>query len=567
MKAYAEYQLWLKSIVDEEIVKELKDMAEDPEHIIDAFYKNLSFGTGGLRGIIGAGTNRMNIYTVRKASQGIANYIKKKYPEQERKIAISYDSRIKSDAFARTAAEVYAANGIQVEIYSQLMPTPCLSYAVRELECAAGVMITASHNPAKYNGYKVYDADGCQITTETAKLILFEMEQVDLFTDVKQMDFEEAVEAGLVSYISEEISTRYIEQVKSQTMISSDKHVNRNIKIVYSPLNGTGLKPVLRTLKESGYINIEVVKEQEEPDGHFPTCPYPNPEVKEAMALGLQYAEKQNAEIFLATDPDCDRVGIAVKDSEGKYILLSGNETGVLLLDYICLCRVANGTMPTDAVMVKSIVTTELAERIAEHYGVKTINVLTGFKYIGEYIGTLEKAGNKDSFIFAFEESCGYLSGSYVREKDAVNGAFLICEMAAFYKNHGITLMDRLNELYQIYGFQLNSLHTFTFEGIAGYEKMQRIMRKYRVNVHAIGEKEVIQCLDYANGLEGLPKSDVLKFVLEDGCSVVIRPSGTEPKLKLYISVRAKSKEEASIVEQDLLQHIIADMSDISPSV
>lgn len=567
MKAYAEYQLWLKSIVDEEIVKELKDMAEDPEHIIDAFYKNLAFGTGGLRGIIGAGTNRMNIYTVRKASQGIANYIKKKYPEQERKIAISYDSRIKSDAFARTAAEVYAANGIQVEIYSQLMPTPCLSYAVRELECAAGVMITASHNPAKYNGYKVYDADGCQITTETAKLILFEMEQVDLFTDVKQMDFEEAVEAGLVSYISEEISTRYIEQVKSQTMISSDKHVNRNIKIVYSPLNGTGLKPVLRTLKESGYINIEVVKEQEEPDGHFPTCPYPNPEVKEAMALGLQYAEKQNAEIFLATDPDCDRVGIAVKDSEGKYILLSGNETGVLLLDYICLCRVANGTMPTDAVMVKSIVTTELAERIAEHYGVKTINVLTGFKYIGEYIGTLEKAGNKDSFIFAFEESCGYLSGSYVREKDAVNGAFLICEMAAFYKNRGITLMDRLNELYQIYGFQLNSLHTFTFEGIAGYEKMQRIMRKYRVNVHAIGEKEVIQCLDYANGLEGLPKSDVLKFVLEDGCSVVIRPSGTEPKLKLYISVRAKSKEEASIVEQDLLQHIIADMSDISPSV
>lgn len=567
MKSYAEYQLWLKSIVDEEIVKELKDMAEDPEHIIDAFYKNLAFGTGGLRGIIGAGTNRMNIYTVRKASQGIANYIKKKYPEQERKIAISYDSRIKSDVFARTAAEVYAANGIQVEIYSQLMPTPCLSYAVRELECAAGVMITASHNPAKYNGYKVYDADGCQITTETAKLILFEMEQVDLFTDVKQMDFEEAVEAGQVSYISEEISTRYIEQVKSQTMISSDKHVNQNIKIVYSPLNGTGLKPVLRTLKESGYINIEVVKEQEEPDGHFPTCPYPNPEVKEAMALGLQYAEKQNAEIFLATDPDCDRVGIAVKDSEGKYILLSGNETGVLLLDYICLCRVANGTMPTDAVMVKSIVTTELAERIAEHYGVKTINVLTGFKYIGEYIGTLEKAGNKDSFIFAFEESCGYLSGSYVREKDAVNGAFLICEMAAFYKNRGITLMDRLNELYQIYGFQLNSLHTFTFEGIAGYEKMQRIMRKYRVNVHTIGEKEVIQCLDYANGLEGLPKSDVLKFVLEDGCSVVIRPSGTEPKLKLYISVRAKSKEEASIVEQNLLQHIIADMSDISPSV
>ena len=567
MKAYAEYQLWLKSIVDEEIVKELKDMAEDPEHIIDAFYKNLAFGTGGLRGIIGAGTNRMNIYTVRKASQGIANYIKKKYPEQERKIAISYDSRIKSDAFARTAAEVYAANGIQVEMYSQLMPTPCLSYAVRELECAAGVMITASHNPAKYNGYKVYDADGCQITTETAKLILFEMEQVDLFTDVKQMDFEEAVEAGQVSYISEEISTRYIEQVKSQTMISSDKHVNQNIKIVYSPLNGTGLKPVLRTLKESGYINIEVVKEQEEPDGHFPTCPYPNPEVKEAMALGLQYAEKQNAEIFLATDPDCDRVGIAVKDSEGKYILLSGNETGVLLLDYICLCRVANGTMPTDAVMVKSIVTTELAERIAEHYGVKTINVLTGFKYIGEYIGTLEKAGNKDSFIFAFEESCGYLSGSYVREKDAVNGAFLICEMAAFYKNRGITLMDRLNELYQIYGFQLNSLHTFTFEGIAGDEKMQRIMRKYRVNVHTIGEKEVIQCLDYANGLEGLPKSDVLKFVLEDGCSVVIRPSGTEPKLKLYISVRAKSKEEASIVEQNLLQHIIADMSDISPSV
>ena len=375
-----QYELWRKKATgDADVAEELKEMAGNPEKVEDAFYRDLAFGTGGLRGVIGAGTNRMNIYTVAKASQGLADYVKKHSLQEERKIAVSYDSRIKSDLFARVASGVFAANGIAVWIYSQLMPTPCLSFAVRELGCAAGIMVTASHNPSKYNGYKVYGADGCQITTEAAAQILEEIEKLDIFEGVKAMEFEEGLRAGSIRYIPDTVYTSFVEAVKGQSLLDENTPVNRDVAIVYSPLNGTGLKPVLRTLKESGYSRVTVVKEQEQPDGNFPTCPYPNPEIKEAMALGMEYAKKENADLLLATDPDCDRVGIAVKNQDGEYVLLSGNETGMLLLDYICARRSQMGTMPQDPVMVKTIVTIDMAERIAAHYGVRTINVLTGF--------------------------------------------------------------------------------------------------------------------------------------------------------------------------------------------
>lgn len=550
-----QYQLWVKNaLMDQDVADELKAMEKDTVAMEDAFYRNLAFGTGGLRGVIGAGTNRMNVHTVAKASQGLADYVKKFFSPEQRKIAVSYDSRIKSDLFARIASGVFAANGIEVFLYSQLMPTPCLSFAVREIGCAAGIMITASHNPSKYNGYKVYGSDGCQITTEAAADILAEMEKLDIFADIKIMDFEKCVKEGLVKYISEDIYTAFIEKVKSQSVVG--KEVKRNAAIVYSPLNGTGLKPVLRVLNETGYTNITVVKEQEQPDGNFPTCPYPNPEIKEAMQLGMEYAKKCNADLLLATDPDCDRVGIAVKDRKGEYTLLSGNEVGMLLLDFICARRTALGTMPEDPVCIKTIVTIDMAERIASHYGVKTINVLTGFKFIGEQIGLLEKKGKEDSYIWGFEESYGYLSGSYVRDKDAVDGAFLICEMFSYYAEQGITLLDKLNQLYQEYGYCLNTLHSYEFDGSAGFAKMQEIMQHFRGNIESIGPKKVTCCLDYSKGLDGLPKADVLKFLLEDNCSVVVRPSGTEPKLKTYISVSAATKEEAAKMEEKIINDL-----------
>lgn len=367
------------------------------------------------------------------------------------------------------------------------------------------------------------------------------------------MSFEEGIRAGKIQYISEDVYTAFVEAVKKQSVLGADEAVDKNVAIVYSPLNGTGLKPVLRTLKESGYTNITVVKEQELPDGNFPTCPYPNPEIKEAMALGMEYARRNNADLLLATDPDCDRVGIAVKNEAGEYVLLSGNETGMLLLDYICSRRMELGTMPKDPVLVKTIVTIDMAERIAAHYGVRTVNVLTGFKFIGEQIGMLEAKGKADSYIFGFEESYGYLSGSYVRDKDAVDGAFLICEMFAYYATKGVSLLEKLNELYNIYGYCLNTLHSYEFEGSAGFAKMQDIMKKFHEGLEMIGPKKVVTCLDYSKGLDGLPKSDVLKFMLEDNCSVVVRPSGTEPKLKTYISVSAKSKEAAMAVEEKIV--------------
>lgn len=547
-----EYLRWKTLADDQDVAAELQSMDGNEEQIEDAFYRNLAFGTGGLRGVIGAGTNRMNIYTVAKASQGLADYVNKQFAPNKRSIAISYDSRIRSDIFARVATGVFAANGIQSYIYKELMPTPCLSYAVRALHCAAGIMVTASHNPSKYNGYKVYGADGCQITTKAADAILAEIEKLDLFDDVKRVSFKEALNVNKVSYISDRVYDDFIEEVKKQSLLSDDLAINKDVSIVYTPLNGTGLKPVLRALKESGYTNITVVKEQEQPDGYFTTCPYPNPEIKEAMELGIAYAKKCNADLLLATDPDCDRVGIAVKNKQGEHVLVTGNEVGMLLLDYICSRRIAMETMPEDPVAVKTIVTIDMAERIAEHYGVKVINVLTGFKFIGEQIGLLEKRGKEDSYIFGFEESYGYLSGGYVRDKDAVNGAFLICEMFAYYAALGISLLDKLNELYEQYGYCLNTLHSYEFEGAAGFDKMQRIMADFRAGITSFAGKKVIKCNDYKEGVDGLPKSDVLKYFLEDHCSVVVRPSGTEPKLKTYISVSAENREKAVMVEQDI---------------
>lgn len=551
------YIQWMKmAIEDNDVVEELKMISSDENKIADAFYRDLEFGTGGLRGIIGAGTNRMNIYTVAKASQGLANYVKKQPLTENWKIAVGYDSRIKSDLFATVASEVFAANGISVYLFDELMPTPCLSFAVRKLECAAGIMVTASHNPSKYNGYKVYGSDGCQITTKAAKEILGEINSIDIFQDVQRVDFSEALSDGRIQYISDEVITAFVEAVKAQSLLTEGEDIDKDVAIVYSPLNGTGLKPVLRTLKESGYTNITVVKEQELPDGQFPTCPYPNPEIKEAMELGIEYAKKYNADLLLATDPDCDRVGIAVKDAKGEYVLLSGNETGMLLLDYICSKRTANGTMPENPIMMKTIVTIDMAERIAQSYGVKTVNVLTGFKFIGEQIGILESMGREDSYIFGFEESYGYLSGTYVRDKDGVDAAFLICEMFAYYKLQGISLWEKLQSLYSAYGYCLNTQHSYTFEGAVGFQKMQTIMEGLREQNSIIAGKTIVGCLDYSKGLDGLPKANVLKFVLEGNCSVVIRPSGTEPKMKVYISVSeeniVKAKEEEMRIAEAL---------------
>ena len=553
-KILDQYQLWVENATaDPDVVSELRAMNGNEVKIEDAFYRNLAFGTGGLRGTIGAGTNRMNVHTVAKATQGLANYLNKNFTEPS--VSIGYDSRIKSDVFARVAAGVFAANGVKVNIWPELLPVPTVSFATRYLGTSAGVMVTASHNPSKYNGYKVYGPDGCQMTTEAAEQVLSEIEKLDIFSDVKTMDFEEGFESGIITYISDDVLTAFIEEVKGQSCLG-DYQVDKNAAIVYSPLNGTGLKPVTRTLREMGYTNITVVKEQEQPDGNFPTCPYPNPEIREAMELGMEYAKRCHADLLLATDPDCDRVGIAVQNAQGEYVLLSGNETGMLLLDYICSRRIANGTMPADPVMVKTIVTMDLVEQIASHYGVRTVNVLTGFKFIGEQIGLLEKQGKADSYIFGFEESYGYLSGSYVRDKDAVDAAFLICEMFAYYATQGISLLDKLNELYQTYGYCLNTLHSYEFDGSAGFAKMQDIMKAFRGEISEFGGRKIVKLLDYAPGLDGLPKSDVLKFLLEGNCSVVVRPSGTEPKLKTYISVTAQSMDAARAVEEQIVSDL-----------
>ena len=541
-----EFKRWLSNVTDNDLHTELVSM--DDTTVEDAFYRDLAFGTGGLRGTIGAGTNRMNTYVVAKASQGLANYL-----GTTASVVIGYDSRIKSDLFARTAASVFVANGLTVYLWSELNPVPTVSFAVRYLHASQGVMITASHNPSKYNGYKVYGSDGCQITTDAAASILAEINALDIFADVKSMDFEQAVAEGKIKYIDHSVLTAFIEEVKGQSVLYGD-HIDRNVAIVYSPLNGTGLKPVTRALSESGFTNITVVEEQRLPDGNFPTCPYPNPEIREAMELGLDYCQRVNADLLLATDPDADRCGIAVKDGK-DYKLLSGNEVGLLLLDYICSQRQKHGCMPDNPVFVKTIVTMDLAEKIAKHFGVATINVLTGFKFIGEQIGLLEAVGRESDYICGFEESYGYLTGSYVRDKDAVNAAFIICEMFAYYKTRGISLLEKLEEIYNIYGYCLNALHSYEFPGSAGVDKMNEIMKTFHVGMENIGDEKVIRTEDYLLGLNGLPKSDVLKYYFEGNeatGSVVIRPSGTEPKLKAYISVTAKNREAAGVIEQKI---------------
>lgn len=557
MDYISEYKKWsLYCNCDSDLIEELKNMNDS--QIEDSFYRNLEFGTGGLRGVIGAGTNRMNVYTVAKATQGLAEYLINNYGTSA-SVVVGYDSRIKSDVFAKTASSVFAANGVKVYLWSTLNPVPTVSFATRYLNASAGVMITASHNPSKYNGYKVYGNDGCQITTEAAAEIYSYIEKIDIFKDIKNNDFDISIKEGKIEHISDEVLTAYIERVKEESVLFGDK-VNREVAIVYSPLNGAGYIPVTRVLSEMGYSNITVVEEQRLPDGNFPTCPYPNPEIKEAMQLGIEYAKKNNADLLLATDPDCDRVGIAVKDENDEFVLLSGNEVGLLLLDYICSQRIKHNKMPQNPIMVKTVVTMDLGERIAESYGVNIINVLTGFKFIGEQIGLLESKNAEDSYIFGFEESYGYLTGSYVRDKDAVNGACMICEMFSFYKTQGVTLLQKLNDLFAKYGYCMNTLHSFEYEGSQGFEKMQSIMKNFRENVgnglqiDYFANKKIEYVLDYSNGIDGLPKSNVLKYILADGCSVVIRPSGTEPKIKIYISVSAPTKQEAEIIEKKMLE-------------
>jgi len=539
----------------------LSAIENDAEAIQDRFYRDLAFGTGGLRGVIGAGTNRMNIYTVRKATQGLANYVKEAFSEPS--VAISYDSRIKSTDFAKAAAEVLAANGVKVHIYTELKPTPMLSFAVRALHCSAGIMVTASHNPAKYNGYKAYGSDGCQMTIDAADAVLAKINALDIFNDVKHMPFDEALAAGMISYIGDDVIEDYFRNVLAQG-INTDLCAKSGLKIVYTPLNGTGNKPVRTILNRIGIQEVTVVKEQENPDGNFTTCPYPNPEIREALQLGLQYCDQVKPDLLLATDPDADRVGIAVPDGKGGYALFSGNEVGAMLLEYICEQRVQKGTMPKRPVAVKTIVTTDIVEAICKAYGVELIEVLTGFKFIGEQIGFLEEKGEEDRYIFGFEESYGYLAGSYVRDKDAVVASMLICEMAAYYRTKGISMMQARENLYQKYGVYVHAQHSFTFEGESGMIRMQNIMEHLRTHrPEQIDNLKVIQFADYekqvsidlTTGTETaitLPKSNVLSFTLEQGAKVIIRPSGTEPKIKAYYTTTAATEAEAAAKKDEL---------------
>ena len=556
------YQSWRKNAIDDpDLQSELSAIENDAEAIQDRFYRDLAFGTGGLRGVIGAGTNRMNIYTVRKATQGLANYVKEAFSEPS--VAISYDSRIKSTDFAKAAAEVLAANGVKVHIYTELKPTPMLSFAVRALHCSAGIMVTASHNPAKYNGYKAYGSDGCQMTIDAADAVLAKINALDIFNDVKHMPFDEALAAGMISYIGDDVIEDYFRNVLAQG-INTDLCAKSGLKIVYTPLNGTGNKPVRTILNRIGIQEVTVVKEQENPDGNFTTCPYPNPEIREALQLGLQYCDQVKPDLLLATDPDADRVGIAVPDGKGGYALFSGNEVGAMLLEYICEQRIQKGTMPKHPVAVKTIVTTDIVEAICKAYGVELIEVLTGFKFIGEQIGFLEAKGEEDRYIFGFEESYGYLAGSYVRDKDAVVASMLICEMAAYYRTKGISMMQARENLYQKYGVYVHAQHSFTFEGESGMIRMQNIMEHLRTHrPEQIDNLKVIQFADYekqvsidlTTGTETaitLPQSNVLSFTLEQGAKVIIRPSGTEPKIKAYYTTTAATEAEAAAKKDEL---------------
>lgn len=547
------YRLWCeKAVKDADIIKELDRIKDNEEAISDAFYKDLEFGTGGLRGIIGAGTNRMNVYTVGKASQGLAEYVNS--VNKKGKIAIAYDSRIKSELFARTAASVFAANGIKVYIYKELMPTPMLSYAVRKLGCNAGVVITASHNPAKYNGYKAYGPDGCQLGLDAAEYVLSIMNKVDIFDDVKSVDFETAVNDNKIEFIKENVIEDYLNCVLA-CRVEPNADV-KSLKVIYSPLHGTGNKPVRKILEKIGVEKVTVVPEQELPDGNFPTAPYPNPEIKQAFECALKLAESVKPDLLLATDPDCDRVGIAI-DTGKEYKLLSGNDVGALLLDFVLSRRKENGTLPNNSIAVKTIVTTELCKKIADNYECEIIDVLTGFKFIGEQITKLEEKGEENRFVFGMEESYGYLGGSYVRDKDAVIASMLICEMAAFYKEKGLLLTDVLEGLYKKYGYYFCSQKSFTCEGESGMKQIDGIMEALRNNIpKSIADEKVVRADDYEKSLSfnlengekskiELPISNVLCYNLADGSSLIVRPSGTEPKIKIYLSAVGKTEKDA----------------------
>ena len=555
------YSLWCENAkADPDLVTELESIKNDNEAINDRFYRDLEFGTGGLRGVIGAGTNRMNIYTVRRATQGFADYLNQEYNNPA--VAVSYDSRIKSDVFSKAAAEVLAANGIKVHIYTELMPTPCLSFAVRALKCQGGIMVTASHNPAKYNGYKVYGDDGCQITLRGAEIILDKINSLDIFNDVKSSDFDEEVAKGNIQYIGNDVIEAYYEKVLAEA-INPDLCASSGLKVVYTPLNGTGNKPVREILKRIGITDVTIVKEQENPDGNFTTCPYPNPEIREALEVGLRYCNEVKPDLLLATDPDCDRVGIAVPDGDG-YALFSGNEVGAMLLEYIADQSIKKGIMPENPIAVKTIVTTDIVNSIGKEYGVEIIDVLTGFKFIGEQIGFLEEKGEENRYIFGFEESYGYLSGAYVRDKDAVNASMLICEMAAYYRTQGISLLEARENMYKKYGMFYQTLYSFTFEGESGMNKMDEIMTTLRNNPPtAIAGVPVVKFDDYKASTSKdiasgevteltLPKSNVLAFFLEGGSKVIVRPSGTEPKIKTYLTAKQPTKAEAEVLEKKL---------------
>ena len=548
------YKRWMNADLEDPALKtELESIEGNEEEIKDRFAVALKFGTAGLRGVLGAGTNRMNIYVVRQATQGLANWVKTQGGNQL--VAISYDSRINSDVFAKTAACVLAANGIKVRIYDALMPVPALSFATRYYKANAGIMVTASHNPAKYNGYKAYGPDGCQMTDEAADIVYAEIQKTDILTGAKLISFEEGMEKGLIAYVGDDCKEALYDAIKARS-VRPGICKTAGLKLVYSPLNGSGLVPVMRVLKDIGIDDITIVPEQQYPDGNFPTCPYPNPEIFEALRLGLELAKKSGADLMLATDPDADRVGIAMKCPDGTYELVSGNEVGVLLLDYICAARIENGTMPERPVAVKSIVSTPLADAVAKNYGVELRSVLTGFKWIGDQIANLEAAGEVDRFIFGFEESYGYLAGPYVRDKDAIIGSMLICEMAAYYRSIGSSIKQRLEEIYEKYGRYLNKVDSFEFPGLSGMDKMTGIMDDLRKNPPAeIGGYKVVKVTDYKKPEEtGLPAANVLIYKLDGGAEVIVRPSGTEPKIKTYFTTLGKDLAEAQAQKDKLAE-------------
>ena len=548
------YERWLNAQLDDPDLKpELESIRDNENEIRERFAVALKFGTAGLRGVIGAGTNRMNIYTVRQATQGLANWVKTQGGSQT--VAISYDSRIKSDVFAKAAAEVLAANGVQVRIYPELMPVPALSFATRYYQCNAGIMITASHNPAKYNGYKAYGPDGCQMTDNAADAVYAEIQKTDILEGAKTLPFAEGMEKGLIQYVGDDCKEALYTAIKSRS-VRPGLCKTAGLKLVYSPLNGSGLVPVTRVLNDIGITDITIVPEQKNPDGNFPTCPYPNPEIFEALRLGLELAEKQNADLMLATDPDADRVGIAVRCKDGSYELLSGNEVGVLLLDYICAGRIEQGTMPKAPVACKSIVSTPLADAVAAHYGVECRNVLTGFKWIGDQIARLEAAGEVDRFIFGFEESYGYLAGPYVRDKDAIIGSMLICEMAAYYRSIGSSIKERMEQIYAQYGRYLNKVDSFEFPGLSGMDKMAAIMDGLRKQpITELAGIAVVKTQDFEKSEEtGLPAANILTYALADGSTVIVRPSGTEPKIKIYFTTKGADLAQAEAKKEKLAE-------------